>query len=213
VADALDIDVAMRWKKPGGRPDELIAALAARQHGTVARRQLLAMGLSPSAIDRRVQCGRLHVIHRGVYAVGHTVLSTDARYMAAALLGGRGAALSHRSAAAVWGIRVTSRARPDVTVATERRQCKAVQFHFGRLPDDEVTRVRGIPLTIVPRVLFDLAAELPRAHTELAFHEAERKRLTDRLSVRGAARALPPPPGRAARQRDPHDAEPRHQRP
>jgi very-short-patch-repair endonuclease/predicted transcriptional regulator of viral defense system len=184
MAEAFEIDVAMRGKVPGGRPDRAIAALANRQHGMVARRQLLAMRLSPSAIDRRVTWGWLHVVHRGVYAVGHTVLSSDARYMGAVLLGGPGAALSHRSAAALWGIRMSSRPRPEVTIPTARRQPRAVQLHFARLPADEVTEIRRIPVTAIARALFDLAAAVPRAQAERAFHEAERKRLSGALSVR-----------------------------
>ena len=49
--------------------------------------------------------GRLHRIHRGVYAVGHPVLTVDGRRMAAVLAAGPGAVLSHASAAALWEIR------------------------------------------------------------------------------------------------------------
>src|SRR5919198_5554708 len=85
--------------------DAAVEALAGRQHGVVARTQLRGLGLSASAIDRRVQAGRLHVVHRGVYAVGHPVLGPDGRRMAAVLACGPGAALSHASAAALWGLR------------------------------------------------------------------------------------------------------------
>ena len=57
-------------------PDEVIAALAGRQHGVVGRAQLLAAGIGPRAIERRVRSGRLHPLHRGVYAVGHRVRLT-----------------------------------------------------------------------------------------------------------------------------------------
>jgi hypothetical protein len=81
----------------------------------VARRQLLAFGFSRKAIDRRVQCGRLHGIHRGIYAVGHSNLTGYGRWMAAVLASGPSALLSHRSAAALWDLLPTSKMLIDVT--------------------------------------------------------------------------------------------------
>jgi len=82
----------------------------------VSRPQLRAIGFDDSAIARRVRAGRLHRIHLGVYAVGHTVLNRNARYLAAVLAAGDGAVLSHRSAAILWGIHRSDAARIDVTV-------------------------------------------------------------------------------------------------
>src|SRR3954452_5679659 len=66
-----------------------IADLATRQHGVVAHYQLVALGFEPRAVRRRVEAGRLHRIHRGVYAAGHSVLARDGRFMAAVLAVGR----------------------------------------------------------------------------------------------------------------------------
>jgi Transcriptional regulator, AbiEi antitoxin len=84
--------------------DKAIARLARYQHGIVARRQLLELGLSSDQIGRRVRRGSLHVVQRGVYAVGHSVISVCGRWLAAVLTYGDDAALSHRSAAELWGI-------------------------------------------------------------------------------------------------------------
>jgi len=65
-------------------PDRAIAALAARQGGAVSRAQLLALGLSAKTVDRRLQAGRLHAVHRGAYAVGHPLLGVEASPSAAA---------------------------------------------------------------------------------------------------------------------------------
>jgi predicted transcriptional regulator of viral defense system len=92
--------VGMRQERA---PDEVIGRIAARQHGVVTQAQLLASGLSPSGISRRVAAGRLTRIHRGVYAVGHPGLSQHGRWVAAVLACGEGAVLSHRSAAACGG--------------------------------------------------------------------------------------------------------------
>jgi len=78
--------------------------LVRRQHGVVSYGQLTALGLSRRAIQHRVAKGKLHPIVRGVYAVGRPELTRHGKWMAAILAGGRGAVLSHRSAAALWGI-------------------------------------------------------------------------------------------------------------
>src|SRR5213080_2878946 len=82
----------------------MVWTLARRQHGVVARRQLLELGFSRQAIDHRIRRGRLHRVHNGVYAVGRPELTRHGRWMAAVLACGDGAALSHRSAAELWGI-------------------------------------------------------------------------------------------------------------
>jgi predicted transcriptional regulator of viral defense system len=90
--------------------DKIVAELAERQHGVVAARQLAALGISRNAVSARAQAGRLHRVHRGVYAVGHPVLTVNGRRMAAVLAAGPGAALSHASAAALREIRRARRA-------------------------------------------------------------------------------------------------------
>lgn len=84
--------------------DVEIAKLAGRQHGVVAHRQLVELGLTTSGIQHRLRAGRLHRRHRGVYSVGHQVLNSRGRLLAAVLTCGPEALLSHRSAADVWGL-------------------------------------------------------------------------------------------------------------
>src|SRR5581483_6033101 len=79
-------------------------ALVRRQHGVVARQQLLTLGGSPSWIKHRVAKGRLHPLYRGVYAVGRPELTPQGRFMAAVLACGPGAALSHITAGVHWEI-------------------------------------------------------------------------------------------------------------
>lgn len=112
-----------------------------------------------------------------VYTVGHRVLSQRGRWMAAVLASGSGAVLSHRSAAALWGIRPTS--RPSVEVTTPRRLHARAGLHPHRavLPTDEVTVHDGIPTTTPARTLLDLAAVDPRRTLERALDEAEVLRL------------------------------------
>src|SRR4051812_31296809 len=156
--------------------DRRIAGLAARQHGVVTREQLLALGLSSSAIGRRVAHGLLHRLHVGVYAVGHSVLSTRGRWTAAVLAAGSGAVLSHRAAAVLWDIR--RGATIEVTAPTRRRR-SGIVIHCATLARDEVTARDGIPTTTVARTLFDLAAVTDRQAVDSALHEAEYQGLTD----------------------------------
>src|SRR4051794_36693099 len=84
-------------------PAKAIWSLAAKQHGVLSRRQLIELGLDPQAIKHRLRKGRLHSIHRGVYAVGRPDLTNHGRWTAAVLLCEPEAFLSHDSAAALWG--------------------------------------------------------------------------------------------------------------
>jgi hypothetical protein len=160
-----------------------IAELAERQQGVVARRQLLGLGLSGSAIDHRCERGRLHFVHRGVYSVGHRLVSREGRWMAAVLACGPDAMLSHRSAAALWGIQKTPGGSIDVTVPRKSNSSTGIRRHCARLPADEVTTRDGIPVTIVPRTIFDLAAVSSVDVVESALRESEYLRLYDRLSL------------------------------
>src|ERR1700742_1610341 len=82
--------------------DERVANLARRQHGVVSIDQLRALGVGEGAVRRRVAAGRLHRLHRGVYAVGHRSLTWRGLWLAAVLAAGDGAVLSHSSAASLW---------------------------------------------------------------------------------------------------------------
>ena len=103
--------------------------------------------------------------------------------MAAVLAAGEGAVLSHRSAGAHWGILQTARAAIEVTVPRHRRARAGIELHIARLPPDEITIHDGIPVTTVPRTIFDLAAVERPSRVERAFNEAEVRRLTDPLSL------------------------------
>jgi very-short-patch-repair endonuclease len=178
--------------------DVAMARLAERQHGVVARRQLLGLGIGRRAIGNRLSAGRLHPIHRGVYAVGHRVLPPRGRWMAAVLAGGPGAVLSHRSAGSLWGMLRSARAVTDVTNVRRHRSRAGVQLHRSRLPSDEVTSVEGIPITSPPRTLLDLAAMLDAPALERALEQTEALRLTDSLSLDDILMRHPRRPGAAA---------------
>jgi very-short-patch-repair endonuclease len=163
--------------------ERALAALATRQHGVVARSQLVALGIGEDAIEHRLRLGRLQRLHRGVYAVGHGVLSRHGRWLAAVLSCGEGAVLSHWSAAELWGIRAGSRETIDVTLPRRSRNSSPIRRHCCVLPPDETTVEDGIPVTTVPRTIFDLAAASPVDVVENALREAEFLNLYDALSL------------------------------
>jgi len=158
--------------------DVSLARLAGRQHGVVSRGQLVAIGFDRGTIDRRVQGGRLHRLYRGVYAVGHTVLSSHGRRLAAVMACGEGAVLSHRSAAALWGLHPSAATRTDVTVSHTSgvRSTARIAVHRSRRGIETTSR-EGIPVTTPMQTLADLATAVPRRQLEKACENAEAARL------------------------------------
>jgi very-short-patch-repair endonuclease len=154
-----------------------LARLAARQHGVVSRRQLLALGFGDEAIKTRLDAMRLQALHRGVFAVGHSRLGEAARRWGAVLAYGETALLSHRSAAALWGLARRRSPLIDITAATGRQgihRREGIFIHRGRLhPVDRTVRA-GIPVTTVARTLFDMAEFLGLKPLESAWEEADR---------------------------------------
>jgi very-short-patch-repair endonuclease len=173
----------MRGQQQTHPLDGRVAALAEQQYGVVERGQLRKLGLSGRAIDWRLGQGRLHRVHRGVFAVGHRVLSIEARRMAAVLASGHGAALSHATAAALWGIGGGALGPIHVTIGRKCRSSDSIRHHFSVLPEDEMTIVEALPTTIVPRTIFDLAAMSSVDRVETMIREAEYRQLHDRLSL------------------------------
>jgi very-short-patch-repair endonuclease len=167
-----------------------VANLAARQHGVVAHRQLIELGLRPKAIQYRLATGRLHRVYPGVYAVGHRALSRHGRWLAAVLACGEQALLSHRSAAALWGLRRGAPGRIDVTApGRSRHGLPGIAVHrVRRLHPDDRARRESIPVASVARTLLDLAEVLGSQELERAFEDAERLRLLDLRAIDGVMR-------------------------
>jgi very-short-patch-repair endonuclease len=168
----------------GITPDRRVAELAAGQWGVVSLAQLRMAGLSDDAVQRRERGGRLHRLHRGVYAVGHTVLCAEGRRLAAVLACGAGAVLSHRSAAAHWGLLATSATQIDVTAARTRAGDARIRLHHSRsLIARDTTSHQGIPITSVARTLLDLAATVKPERLERAVAQAEHLELYDHRAI------------------------------
>jgi very-short-patch-repair endonuclease len=164
----------------------MIAALADRQHGAVARRQLIALGFTAREIDRRIEAGRLHLVHRGVYAVGRRKLTVRGRCMAAVLACGPDAVLSHRDAAALHDLRRSgSRTAVHVTASGGRKRARSgiVVHNVRRLHPDDRTVIDGIPVTSVHRTLLDYAEIARPRELGWAFEAYDRLDLLDMRKI------------------------------
>jgi very-short-patch-repair endonuclease len=148
--------------------DAAIATLAGRQHGVVTTRQLAAAGLGRRAVAHRVAHRRLTRMFRGVYQVG-PVAAPYGREMAAVLT--TGGALSHHSAAAIWGFRPAHEGEIHVTVAgRDQRPRPGLRIHRTRSLNAAVHL--GLPLTTAARTLHDLAPHLRQHELDRAVEEA-----------------------------------------
>ena len=178
--------------------------LVRAQHGVVTRLQLLEFGLGPDSIKHRIAKGRLHPLWRGVYAVGRPEVDQQGRWMAAVLSCGPDALLSHRSAAALWGL---MRALPDVEIEvvvprkTVRRRPGICAHRRIDLSHEHRRELAGIPLTDPISTLVDLASCVPKWQVERAINEADRLDLVHPGTLRAAVGALPSRPGMACMRR------------
>jgi len=158
------------------RIDQVAARIAANQHGVVSTAQLLAIGLTTSMIRRRVQGGRLHSVYRGVYAVGHTLVSQRGYWMAATLALGDSAVLSHLSAAMLWKLMPAETGFPHVTVPGNggRSQRSGIVIHRSPTLASRCCSMRnGIPVTSASRTITDLRRSQPLETVRRAIRQAE----------------------------------------
>src|SRR5215210_4341935 len=180
------------------RADVLVARLAARHHGVLSADELLACGLTPDGIFVRTRNGRLHPMHKGVYAVGHSNPTRDGWFLAAVKACGRGAVLSHWAAAILHCIIEWEDRYPDVLVLGESApQHPRIKGHrTSYLPQHHVTTVRGIPVTTAERTLLDLAAVLPEDRLRRAVRQSRFLKLTTVRSLVEVLRGPGPKRGR-----------------
>jgi very-short-patch-repair endonuclease len=175
-----------------------LARLASPAHGVVTRARLLAAGVTPAEIAWRLRTGALLRVHPGVYRVGHGAPSLEARYVAAVLACGPGAALCGRAAAYLWGLVKGAPPPPEVVALTERRVDGVLTRRARRSAAPQATTWRGIRVTTVAHTLVDLAATLSRDDLARACHEAGvRYGTTPRQVDRVLAALRQSPPGAA----------------
>lgn len=173
--------------------------LATRQSGVVSTEQLYALGFSRSQIFALVRRGILLPLYVGVYAVGHRRLSLQGRLIAARLAAGSGSFFSHRCAAGLRDLRRLDLGRLELTVPADHtpRQ-RGLILHRTTTPIDtaEVSLVSGLPVSTVPRLLVEVAADADRAELDELLAAAVRndgfhpQRLEAALQRHGGRRGL-----------------------
>lgn len=163
-----------------------LAELAERQHGVVSIRQLRGpLGYSASAVARAVRDGRLHRLHRGVFAVGHRLIPPRGECLSAVLAAGPGSLLSYRSAAWLWGLTRQLLHPFDVTAASAHRHAPSgVRVHRARhLTDADRDLVDNVPVTSLARTLLDYASAVRFDQLQRAIERAEELQLFDLAAV------------------------------
>lgn len=158
----------------GAGVEVILARLAGRSHGVVARAELLEAGISSDEIGHRIRRGSLIRVHRGVYRVGHAAPSVLARYAAAVKAAGDRALLAGRAAAHLHRLLRGAAPRPELIVSSDRRIAGVVTHRWQTAPQDAVAE-RGIPVTTVARTIVDLARVLSPPGLARAVHEASTK--------------------------------------
>lgn len=177
-----------------------LAPLADAQHGVFSRAQVVALGVSPRLIDRRLGSGDWIRVDHTVYRFATTPVTWHQQVMATCLAGP--AVASHRTSVTMDGIPGWSGHPAEVTALRHRRRkSTGVIWHesYHLEPVDVAERV-GIPMTTPARTFADLAVVLDDAGLVRVCDEYVRRRLTtladmylvlERLGTRrpGSARA------------------------
>ena len=166
------------------RSHAAVAELASRQFGLVTYAQLRRLGFSGGTIGRSSRALRLHRVHRGVYCVGHAVLSDHGRCLAAVMASGRGTVISHQAAAWLWGLLPNCPRTIDVTVPRHGgKRAGMMLHHSSTLVPEEHGKFGSIPVTALPRTLLDLAASTSPRLTWSAVDRAERRGVLDLAAI------------------------------
>lgn len=167
--------------------DEAAARVAQRQHGLLTRQQARQTGLSEREIDHRLSVGRWVALRRGVFAINGTPSSWEQAVLAVCLTA-VGAAASHLTAAALWGLPLPAPERIDVTTApTTRLRLDGVAHHRrSALPAAELTRCRGIPITTPARTLVDTSGSVAAGRLGPIVDDGLRRRLLSLVDLRSA---------------------------
>jgi len=169
-----------------------LTTLAGRQHASVTREQLLALGFTRHQIAHRIAIGMLVPVHPGVYLVGHA--TAPLAHEAAAVLACRPRAfLSHLTAARLLRIPAPDPVAIDVTVVGRwRRSLDGVRVRaITNLRSAELRRYEGIPISSPSLTLLDLAGAAGQNVLVAALNEARVQRLMTDDELRATLAAHP----------------------
>jgi hypothetical protein len=155
-----------------------LEALALRQQGLVARRQLVALGFSARQIQLLVASGLLVQVRRSVYRLLGAQTNWRMSAMAAVLAAGPAAVLSHRSAGVLWGLLDQHDDHGRLEITTPKwSNLQDVLTHRGAITGKEKTVRFRIPVTTPERTLLDLANSIEAGELGRLCDEALRRRL------------------------------------
>ncbi len=143
-----------------------------------------ALGYSRDAISYAARSGRLHRLHQGVYAVGHTALSWHSRCLAAVLSAAPNALASHTSAAWLWDLLRSPPGTIHVTAPTRRHARSDLRLHYAsRLLEADRAFREGIPVTSLSRTLLDYAASATPTRLDRVIERSEERGSFDLLAL------------------------------
>ena len=149
-----------------------VAGLATTHRGYVSVAQLRESGVSRDAERWAIREGRLFIRPGKIYLVGHQYTAPDSRFVAALVAVGPGSTVSHRPAAAIWGL-MRWTGDIDVTASIRSRGPRGVVVHHGSLNQRyEVTHRHGFAVTTLRRTIVDLAAVLDEPRLAAVINEA-----------------------------------------
>jgi very-short-patch-repair endonuclease len=167
-----------------GVGDPGLALVAGAQRGIVHQFQLAALQLGRSAVRHRIAKGSLHPVLPLVFAVGSAVLQPLAAETAALLYAGDDCGLSHRTAAALWGMVDGEGIQPVQLTAVSRKVRHRPGLHAYQTMTFDLRDLRlhhGLPVTSPARTVIDYAAVATSVELERALAEARvLKLITDR---------------------------------
>jgi very-short-patch-repair endonuclease len=177
-----------RAEARAGTPDVDRAAswVARQQLNVVTTAQLYACRIGPSAIATRRRRDLLHRVHHGVYLVGPLTFLPGARELAAVLACGESTHISHRSAAALYGLASAIDGPVEVTIIgiSPRRRAGIKAHRVPELHPDDRALWNGIPITSPARTLLDFASQAQGDELERAIAEAYALKLTTEAEIR-----------------------------
>lgn len=154
--------------------DRRVEELASRQHNVFGVAQLLLLGVTRSAMRHRLRTGRWIAERRRVLRVVGAPVTYRSRLMAVVLGARCPVVVSHRAAAALYGISGFGEGLLEVTALPGgfAQLPDVVQHRTTLLPEHHLTTIDGIPATAPARMLCDLTAVTGALRAERATDEA-----------------------------------------
>lgn len=179
-------------------PEHRCELIAADQYGVITRDQALEAGMTLREIRGRTSSGRWRKLHPRVYAPSSAPASWRQRLMAAASWAGEGSAISHRSAAALWGFDGFTPGVIELTTARSLTSPAVIVHRSRRLPECDVTTCDGISVTTPTRTLIDIGSVCSNDKVEAALDFGLRRGLTSIRYIRRRLGEIAGPGARGA---------------